>query len=89
MFKLGNKFVGDDHPVFIVAELSTNHRKNFDLASKTIRAIKDSGADAVKLQTYTPDTITIDSDSEYFQIKQGSLWDGRNYRKKTKNGCEI
>jgi pseudaminic acid synthase len=69
--------VGNDHPVFIIAELSANHLQNFDLAVDTIKAIKYSGADAVKLQTYTPDTITIDSDNEYFQIKQGTLWDGK------------
>ncbi len=63
--------------VFIIAELSANHNHDFELAVKTIKAIKDSGADAVKLQTYTPDTITIDCDNEYFQIKSGTLWDGK------------
>jgi pseudaminic acid synthase len=62
--------------VFIVAELSANHNHDFDVAVKTIKAAKESGADAVKLQTYTPDTMTIDCDNEYFQIKQGTLWDG-------------
>jgi pseudaminic acid synthase len=61
---------------FIVAELSANHNHDFDLALKTIKAAKDAGADAIKLQTYTPDTMTIDCDNEYFQIKQGTLWDG-------------
>jgi pseudaminic acid synthase len=61
---------------FIVAELSANHNHDIDIALKTIKAAKDSGVDAVKLQTYTPDTITIDCDNEYFQIKQGTLWDG-------------
>lgn len=74
--RIGNILVGDDH-VFIIAELSANHLQNFDLAVKTIKAMKESGADAVKLQTYTPDTITIDCDNEYFQIKQGTLWDGK------------
>jgi len=62
--------------VFIIAELSANHKQNFDLAVKTIRAMKEAGADAVKLQTYNPDTITIDCDNEYFQIKEG-LWKGK------------
>ncbi len=62
---------------FIIAELSANHRQKLDLALKTIDAIKSSGADAVKIQTYTPDTITINCDNEYFQINQGTLWDGR------------
>jgi pseudaminic acid synthase len=61
---------------FIVAELSANHNHNFDVAVKTIKAAKEAGADAVKIQTYTPDTMTIDCDNEYFQIKQGTLWDG-------------
>jgi pseudaminic acid synthase len=59
-----------------VAELSANHNHDFDLALKTIKASKDAGADAIKLQTYTPDTMTIDCNSEYFKIKQGTLWDG-------------
>lgn len=62
---------------FIVAELSANHSHNIDVAKKTIIAAKDSGADAIKLQTYTPDTITIDCDNEYFQIKHGTIWDGQ------------
>ena len=63
--------------VFIIAELSANHMNNFDIAVKTIEAMAKSGADAVKFQTYTPDTITIDCDNEYFQIKQGTIWDGQ------------
>ena len=76
-FKIGDKFVGDNHPVFIIAELSANHMNNFDVAVKTIKAMAESGADAVKFQTFTPDTITIDCDNEYFQIKQGTVWDGQ------------
>jgi pseudaminic acid synthase len=62
---------------FIIAELSANHHQSFDIAVKTIEAAKDAGVDAVKLQTYTPDTITIDCDNEYFQIKYGTVWDGK------------
>ncbi|MDH7604647.1 MAG: pseudaminic acid synthase [Melioribacter sp.] len=62
--------------VFIIAELSANHQQNFDIAVESIKTIKECGADAVKLQTYTPDTITINCDNEYFQIKQGTIWDG-------------
>ena len=76
--KIGNKSIGNNNPVFIIAELSANHLQNFDIAVDTIKAIKESGADAVKLQTYTPDTITIDSDNEYFQINKGILWDGKS-----------
>lgn len=74
---IGDRLIGEDNPVFVIAELSANHLQSFDLAIDTIKAMKDAGADAVKLQTYTPDTITIDSDNEYFQIKQGTLWDGK------------
>ncbi len=65
------------HNVFIIAELSANHNQDINIAKETIYAMKESGADAVKLQTYTPDTLTIDCDNEYFQIKQGTLWDGQ------------
>ena len=75
--KIGNRTIGENYPVFIIAELSANHLQDFDIAVRTIKAIKDSGADAVKLQTYTANTITIDSDNEYFRIKQGTLWDGK------------
>lgn len=77
VFSIGNKEIGDDKPVFIIAELSANHMNDFDIAVKTINAMKDAGADAVKFQTYTADTITIDCDNEYFQIKQGTIWDGK------------
>jgi len=56
--------------------MSANHGQNKEIAFQTIKAAKEAGADAVKLQTYTPDTITIDCDNEYFQIKQGTIWDG-------------
>ena len=75
--QIENRKIGKSQPVFIIAELSANHLQDFDLAVKTIKAMKDSGADAVKLQTYTPDTITIDCDNENFQIKQETLWDGK------------
>lgn len=67
----------NNNNTFIIAELSANHNQNISIAKETIYAMKDSGADAVKLQTYTPDTITLDCNNEYFQIKQGTLWDGQ------------
>lgn len=72
-FEIANKPVGENNPAFIIAELSANHNQNFELALKSIEAIKECGADAVKLQTYTADTITIDCDNEHFQIKQGTI----------------
>lgn len=61
---------------FIIAELSANHNHDIDIARKTIKAAKEVGADAIKLQTYTADTMTINCDNEYFKINQGTLWDG-------------
>ncbi len=62
--------------VFIIAELSANHNGSIDIAKETIRAAKRTGADAIKLQTYTADTITLDSDKEDFVI-EGTIWEGR------------
>lgn len=62
---------------YIIAELSANHGQNFETGLKTIEAMADAGADAVKIQTYTPDTITIDSNKKYFQIEGTDLWDGQ------------
>lgn len=67
--------------IFLIAELSANHGSNFDIAIKTIKAAKEAGADAIKLQTYTADTITLDSEKEYFKIKQGTIWDGTTLHK--------
>jgi pseudaminic acid synthase len=68
-----------DEKVFIIAELSANHNGSLDTALRTIDAMKESGADAIKLQTYTPDTITLDCDSDMFTISQGTLWDKRKF----------
>jgi pseudaminic acid synthase len=76
-FQIGDRQIGTDQPVYVVAELSANHNHELDQAIRLIQAAKESGADAVKVQTYTPDTITIRSDHEYFQIRGGTIWDGR------------
>lgn len=76
-FYMGKKL--DYGRALIIAELSANHNHKMDIAYKTIDAIKTSGADAVKIQTYTPDTMTIDSQNNYFILKQGTIWDGRSF----------
>ena len=70
--EIGKTCVGNECPVFVIAELSANHLQSFEVAAKTLEAISKTGADAVKLQTYTPDTITIDCDNDYFQINTGN-----------------
>ncbi len=79
--QIGNRFIGEGEPTYIVAEMSANHLQDYDRAEAIIRAAKEAGADAVKLQTYTADTITMDCDNEYFQIAQGTIWDGTTFYK--------
>jgi pseudaminic acid synthase len=75
--KINGRIVGPAQRAYIIAEMSANHGQAFEQAVKILEAAKEAGADAVKLQTYTPDTITINCRSEYFQIK-GTIWEGRN-----------
>jgi pseudaminic acid synthase len=86
-FVIGDRRIGAGQPVYIVAELSANHNQDFEQAVRLVQAAKESGADAVKLQTYTPDTITIRSDREYFQIGGGTLWDGRTLHELYGEAC--
>ena len=74
--KIGSHIISKDTPAFIVAEMSANHNMDYNRAVEIMRAAKEAGADAVKIQTYTADTITLDSDAPCFQITQGTLWDG-------------
>jgi len=74
---IGNRCIGPGRPTYVIAELSANHNQSFDQAVRILHAAKDAGVDAVKLQTYTADTITLRSDKEYFRITGGTLWDGR------------
>ncbi|WP_343616089.1 pseudaminic acid synthase [Flavobacterium sp.] len=78
--KLGNIEINSTSPVFIIAELSANHNGSLETALETIRAAKRAGADCIKLQTYTADTMTIDCDKDDFIIK-GTIWDGQNLHK--------
>lgn len=79
--QIGDKTIGGDNPIFIIAEMSANHQQDFNKAIEIIKRAKEAGADAIKLQTYTPDTITLDCDNQYFQIKQGTIWDGTTLHK--------
>ncbi len=69
--------IGINSKVFIIAELSANHNGSIDTAIETIRAAKSAGADCIKLQTYTADTITLDCKTDDFKLKQGTIWDGK------------
>ena len=78
---IGNHVISEDLPTFIIAEMSANHNMDFDRAVAIMQAAKDAGADAIKIQTYTADTITLDCDDPCFQITQGTLWDGTTLHK--------
>jgi len=74
--EMGGHVIGMDSPTFVIAEMSANHLMDYDRAIAIMRAAKDAGADAIKIQTYTPDTITLNCDDPCFQITQGTIWDG-------------
>ena len=74
--RIGNHIISENSSAYIIAEISANHNMDYERAVELIRLAADAGADAVKIQTYTADTITMDCDNEYFQINQGTLWDG-------------
>lgn len=78
---IGGHPISEDNPTYVIAEMSGNHNMDFNRAVKILEAAKDAGADAIKLQTYTADTITLDCDDECFQITQGTLWDGTTLHK--------
>ncbi len=75
--KIKDRIIGDGYPAYIIAEMSGNHSGSMERAKEIIRAAKESGADCVKIQTYTPDTLTIDCHNEYFQVQNGT-WEGEN-----------
>jgi pseudaminic acid synthase len=75
--KIGSRSIGPGHKCYVIAELSANHGNDFGVVESTVRAMKDAGADAVKVQTYTADTITLDCDLPPFVVGGGTLWDGK------------
>ena len=75
--QIGNFLISEDSPVFLIAELSANHNGSIENAIDTIRAAKRTGANAIKLQTYTADTLTLEAKTDDFMIKQGTIWDGQ------------
>ncbi len=77
IIRIGERSIGAGQPTYVVAEISANHNQKIETAVEIFKAARDAGADAVKLQTYTPETLTIRSDAEYFRIGSGTLWDGR------------
>jgi N-acetylneuraminate synthase len=74
--RIDNREIGLGHPTYIIAEMSANHNQSFDQAVEIIESAKEAGVDAVKLQTYTPDTLTINCGNDYFRIK-GTIWEGK------------
>ncbi|MCH2108505.1 MAG: pseudaminic acid synthase [Polyangiaceae bacterium] len=75
--KIGKKLVGPGQPTFLVAEMSGNHNQSLDAALELVHAAAEAGADAIKLQTYTAETMTIQSKKKWFTLQSGTLWDGK------------
>jgi pseudaminic acid synthase len=75
--EIGGRRIGAGSPAYVIAEISANHNQRFDAAVELVHRAKEAGADAVKLQTYTPDTITLRADQPWFKVGGGTLWDGQ------------
>ena len=75
-FSIANRIIGDKQPCFIIAEMSGNHNLEYERAEEILRAAYNAGADAIKLQTYTADTITLNSRDKFFMAEEGGLWSG-------------
>lgn len=75
--EINGRRVGSGYPTYIIAEMSANHNQSYEKARELVRAAKAAGADAIKLQTYTPDTLTIDCNTDPFRIPSGNTWGGQ------------
>ena len=76
--QIDQTIISNEHPTYFIVEMSANHLQNFERAKRIIKAAKDLGANAIKLQSYRPDTITIDCHGEEFMCSKGSIWEGQN-----------
>ena len=76
--EINKRVIGEGQPAYVIAEMSANHLQDFNRAKQIIKQAAESGADAIKLQTYRPDTITLDCHSDEFMATPGSPWDGTN-----------
>lgn len=77
---IAGREIGPGRPCYVIAEMSANHHQDFETALAILHASKEAGVDAVKLQTYTPETITLDAEQTHFQIGPGTIWSGRSLR---------
>lgn len=86
-FSIQGRAIGPGHPVYVIAEMSANHNQDYAQAAEIVRAAKAAGADALKLQTYTPDTMTLNLRTPEFQIGAGTIWAGRNLHELYGEAC--
>lgn len=77
--RINNRLIGPGQPTYVIAEISANHHQNFDRAVELVHLAHWAGADAVKLQTYTADTLTLDSHQPHFKVQGGTVWDGTSF----------
>src|SRR5690349_18248845 len=75
--QVSGRMICQGRPTYIIAELSANHNQDYEQAVRIVHAAHEAGADAIKLQTYTADTITVASTHDHFRVGGGTLWDGR------------